>query len=195
MNEVPSVTMKAGTLSLAMMTPLMKPTIAAPPTPAANPTRTDGKQRDAGIEGAADRQRREDRGEAHHPSDREIDAGGDDDEGLAEPEQQHGDDRDQNVLGIADGEKIDRAARRQRHRDDEKEHHDAKENPSPDAAEEERRALRSVSTPGGAAAWLGASLEARSVTLGLLGCWTSAAGRESRRAPSRSLPTCPAPDR
>src|SRR5271165_6762750 len=34
--------MKAGTLSLAMMTPLMKPTIAAPPTPAASPTRTDG---------------------------------------------------------------------------------------------------------------------------------------------------------
>ena len=42
MNEVPSVTMKAGTFSLAMMTPLTKPTAAAPPTPAAKPTSTEG---------------------------------------------------------------------------------------------------------------------------------------------------------
>ena len=42
MNEVPSVTMKAGTLSLAMTTPLTKPTAAAPPTPAPNPTSTAG---------------------------------------------------------------------------------------------------------------------------------------------------------
>src|SRR5215472_11106605 len=42
MNDVPSVTMKAGTFSLEMTTPLTKPTAAAPPTPAANPTSTDG---------------------------------------------------------------------------------------------------------------------------------------------------------
>src|SRR5271157_3175577 len=42
MKDVPSVTMKAGTLSFEMMTPLTKPTAAAPPTPAANPTTTDG---------------------------------------------------------------------------------------------------------------------------------------------------------
>src|SRR5271165_7290923 len=42
MKDVPSVTMKAGTLSFEMMTPLTKPTAAAPPTPAANPTTTEG---------------------------------------------------------------------------------------------------------------------------------------------------------
>ena len=36
--------MKAGTFSLEMMTPLTKPTTAAPPTPAASPTSTDGKR-------------------------------------------------------------------------------------------------------------------------------------------------------
>ena len=123
-----------------------------------------GKQGNAGIEGAAQRQRREHRGEAHHPSDREIDAGGDDDEGLAEAEKQHGDDRDQNILGIADGEKIDRAARRQRHRDDEKEHHHAEKNPGPDAAE--RRDARDAAPPSERreprGVLLSASLEARS---------------------------------
>src|SRR5271166_882601 len=43
MNEVPSVTMKAGTFSLEMIAPLTKPTTAAPPTPAAKPARTEGK--------------------------------------------------------------------------------------------------------------------------------------------------------
>ena len=98
MNEVPSVTMKAGTLSLAMMTPLTKPTIAAPATADGEPDEDGGKERNAGIEGTADRQRRQDRGEAHHPSDGKIDAGGDDDEGLTKTQQQNGDDRDQNVL-------------------------------------------------------------------------------------------------
>ena len=37
MNEVPSVTMKAGTFSLAMITPLMKPTSPAPATAARKP--------------------------------------------------------------------------------------------------------------------------------------------------------------
>ena len=142
------------------------------------------KERNAGIEGAAHRQRREDRSEAHHPSNREIDSGGDDDEGLAEPEKQHGDDRDQNVLGIADGEKIDRAARRQRHRDDEKEHHDAEENPCPDAAEEESRALRSrqhARRRGGVA---------RRQPRGAFGhgdssgCWARPPEREPSRAPA-----------
>ena len=43
MNEVPSVTMNAGTFSLAMMTPLTRPTAAAPPTPATRPISTEGK--------------------------------------------------------------------------------------------------------------------------------------------------------
>ena len=42
MNEVPSVTINAGTFSLAMITPLTSPTAAAPPTPAARPTSTAG---------------------------------------------------------------------------------------------------------------------------------------------------------
>ena len=42
MNEVPSVTMKAGTLSLAMIVPLTSPTMAAPPTAARKPMMTDG---------------------------------------------------------------------------------------------------------------------------------------------------------
>ena len=37
MKPLPSVTMKAGTLSLAMITPLKRPTTAAPPTAARKP--------------------------------------------------------------------------------------------------------------------------------------------------------------
>ena len=123
MNEVPSVTMNAGTFSLAMIDAVDEADQrrAADAGDEADDDR--GKQRNAAIEGAAQRQRREDRGEAHHPADREIDAGGDDDEGLTEAEQQHRNDRDENVLGIADGEEIDRAAGRQRHGDDEEQNH------------------------------------------------------------------------
>ena len=42
MNEVPSVTMNAGTLNFAMITPLTRPTVAAPPTPAMSPTMAAG---------------------------------------------------------------------------------------------------------------------------------------------------------
>ena len=142
--------MNAGTLSFAMMTPLTKPTAAAPPTPAMRPTRTEGKSGHAAVERRAQRQRREHRGEAHHPADREVDAGGDDDEGLAEAEQQHRNDRDQNVLRIAHGEEIDRAAGRQRHRDDEEQDQEAEEQPRPDAAQEQsERAAPACRRPGG----------------------------------------------
>ena len=43
MKELPSVTMKAGTLSLAMMAPLMKPTRPAPASAARSPTTSEGK--------------------------------------------------------------------------------------------------------------------------------------------------------
>jgi hypothetical protein len=42
MNELPSVTMKAGTFSLAMITPLISPTSPAPATAAKNPITTEG---------------------------------------------------------------------------------------------------------------------------------------------------------
>ena len=44
MNEVPSVTMNAGTFNFAMMAPLTRPTAAAPPTAARSPTSTAGKR-------------------------------------------------------------------------------------------------------------------------------------------------------
>ena len=134
--------MNAGTFSLAMMTPLTRPTAAAPPTPAMKPDEHRGKEGRAAVEGRAQRQRREDRGEAHHPADREIDAGGDDDEGLAEAEQQHRNDGDENVLRVAHGEEIDRAAGRQRHGDDEEQDEQAEKEPRPDAAQEQDGALR-----------------------------------------------------
>src|SRR5262249_17402674 len=149
MNEVPSVTMNAGTFRLAMMAPLTEPTTAAAPTPAINPIRTEGKKRQSAIESEAEGERRKDRGEAHHPSDRQVDAGADNDEGLAQSEQEHRNDRDQNVLGIADGEKIDRAAAGQRHGDDEKKHHQGKEKPCPDAAGEENETLHGSADAGG----------------------------------------------
>jgi hypothetical protein len=43
MNEVPRVTMKAGTFSLAMIVPLIRPTAPAPATAARNPMTTDAK--------------------------------------------------------------------------------------------------------------------------------------------------------
>ncbi len=123
--------------------PLTKPTAAAPPTPAANPTTTAGKSGRPELN--EPRIASAERTEARlitQPTDRSIDTGGDDDEGLAEAEQQHRYDGDQNVLGIADGEEIDRAAGRQRHRDDEEQDHEAEKHPGPDAAQEDRRALR-----------------------------------------------------
>ena len=95
------------------------------------PMRTEGKSGHAGIERRSQRQRREHRGEAHDPADREINAGGDDDEGLTQSKQQHRNDRDQNVLGIAHGEEIDRAAGRQRHGDDEEQDQKREEQPTP----------------------------------------------------------------
>ena len=44
MNDVPSVTMNAGTFSFAMMTPLTSPTAPAPPMAAISPMRTEGKR-------------------------------------------------------------------------------------------------------------------------------------------------------
>ena len=127
MKDVPSVTMKAGTFSLAMITPLMRPTSRAPATAAKNPMTTRGKERHAGIEGAADGERREHRGEAHHPADGKVDAGADDDEGLPKAEEQDGRDRDQDVLRVADGEEVDRAAVVERHGDEEEDDHQAEE--------------------------------------------------------------------
>ena len=133
--------MKAGTFSLAMIQPLTKPTRRRRRAP--RRARPHGeRQRRAGIVRVAQRQRRQHRGQAHHPADAEIDAGGDDDEGLAEPEQQHRNDGDQDVLRIADGEEVDRAAGRQRHRDDEEQHHHGEKQPRPDAAQEQRQPLQ-----------------------------------------------------
>ena len=89
MKEVPSVTMKAGTLSLAMIVPLMRPTSAGAGDRRQKPDDDGGEERQAGIEGGADGERGKHRAEAHHPADRKIDAGADDDEGLAEAEQQN----------------------------------------------------------------------------------------------------------
>ncbi len=47
MNEVPSVTMNAGTFSLAMMTPLTRPTAAAPATRGEQADDDRGKERHA----------------------------------------------------------------------------------------------------------------------------------------------------
>ncbi len=75
MNEVPSVTMKAGTFSLAMMTPLTKPTAAAPPTPATSPARTAGNSGAPPLKAA--RRASAERTEARlitHPTDRSMPA-------------------------------------------------------------------------------------------------------------------------
>src|SRR5580704_2506450 len=164
MNEVPRVTIKAGTLSLAMMTPLTKPTIAAPPTPAASPTRTDGNSGTPELN--APRSARAERTEARlitHPTERSIPAAmmtkvwprPNSSTGmiatrmfwelrtvrkLTEPPV---------VSGTATTKKSTIAAR--------KAHAQMRL---------KKRAARcaGVSAPGGAAAWLGASLEARSVT-------------------------------
>ena len=102
MKELPSVTMKAGTFSLAMIAPLKSPTSAGARDRREKSHDHGRKKRHSGIEGRADGERREHRGEAHDPADREVDAGGDDDEGLAEPEEQDGRDRDEDVLRISD---------------------------------------------------------------------------------------------
>ena len=90
MNEVPRVTMKAGTFSFAMMTPLTRPTIAAPARAATRPMTTEGKSGTPAWNADRRRQGRKHRGQAHHPADREIDAGGDDDEGLTQPKSSTG---------------------------------------------------------------------------------------------------------
>ena len=90
-----------------------------------------GKERRAAIERGAQGQRRKDRGEAHHPADREVDSRADDDEGLTEAEQQHRNDGDENVLGVANREEIDRAAGGQRHRDNEEQDEERRERPTP----------------------------------------------------------------
>ena len=132
-----------------MMTPLTRPTAAAPPMAATRPMRTEGKRGTPAVERRSQRQRREHRGEAHDPADREINAGGDDDEGLTEAEQQHRNDRDQNVLRVAHGEEIDRAACRQRHGDDEEQDEKSEEQPRPDAAQKQNDPLRPRASPGG----------------------------------------------
>ena len=70
--------------------------------------------------------------EAHHPADREVDAGADDDEGLAEAEEQDRGDRDEDVLRVADGEEADVAAAGDRHGDDEEGDHQPEEGPGPE---------------------------------------------------------------
>ena len=53
MNEVPRVTMKAGTFSLAMIVPLMSPTSPAPGAAAArNPITTEGKSGNPALKAA-----------------------------------------------------------------------------------------------------------------------------------------------
>src|SRR5271165_7371389 len=164
MNEVPSVTMKAGTLSLAIMTPLTKPTTAAPPTPAASPTRTEGKSGTPELK--APRNASAESTEARlitHPTERSMPAAmmtnvwpsPSSSTGmiatrifcelrtlrkLSEPPV---------VSGTATTKKSTIAARKTQAQ-----------------MRLRKRAARcaAVSTPGGAAAWLGASLEARSVT-------------------------------
>ena len=90
-----------------------------------------GEERHAGVEGPADGERGGDRAEAHHPADGEVDAGADDDEGLAEPEEQDRGDGDEDVLRVADGEEADRAAGGERHRDDEEERPGGRGRPRP----------------------------------------------------------------
>ena len=105
MKEVPSVTMKAGTFSLAMIVPLTRPTTAAPATAARKPERH--RQGNSGTPALNDaRMACAESTEARlitQPT-REVDAGGDDDEGLPEAEQQDRRDRDEDVLRVADGE-------------------------------------------------------------------------------------------
>src|SRR6185436_3114845 len=94
-----------------------------------------GEKRQPGIEGRANGKRREHGGEAHDPADGKIDAGADDDEGLAEAEEQDRRDRQQNVLRVADGEEIHRATVVDRYGDHEEDDHQAEERPSPEATE------------------------------------------------------------
>ena len=107
MKRVPSVTMKAGTLSLAMITPLTEADRGRAADRREKPRTAERKSGTPGVEGGADGERREHRGEAHHPADREVDAGGDDDEGLAEAEEQDRGDRDEDVLRVAEREEVD----------------------------------------------------------------------------------------
>ena len=117
----------------------MKPAVA---TAAVKPMTAEGKSGTPCVEGPADGERRGDRAEAHHPADREVDAGADDDEGLPEPEEQDGGDGDEDVLRVADGEEADVAAADQRHGDDEEGDHEAEEGPGPEVAEGEDEPLR-----------------------------------------------------
>ena len=133
--------MKAGTLSLAMIDAVEQPDHRAAADRGEEAGDRGEKQRRPGIEGAADGQRREHRGEAHHPADREVDAGGDDDEGLAEPEQQDRRDRDEDVLRVAERQEVDRAAARHRDRDNEERDQQAEEHPRPEPAERDHEML------------------------------------------------------
>ena len=108
------------------------------------------EQRHPGVEGGADGERREHRGEAHHPADREVDAGADDDEGLAEPEQQDRDDRDEDVLRVADGQEAGAGAR-DRHRDDEEDDQHREERPGPEPAEGDDACRSAAVVPASAA--------------------------------------------
>ena len=117
--------MKAGTFSLAMIQPLTKPTTAGAGERRREPGRAPrAEQRRAGIERvrAAPAPTAPRRGSSPSRRDRSMPAAMMT-KVWPEPEQQHRNDGDENVLRIADGEEIDRAAGRQRHRDDEEQHH------------------------------------------------------------------------
>ena len=106
MKELPRVTMKAGTFSLAMIAPLSSPTTTGAADRGEEPDDDRGKERQPGVERGADGERREHRGEAHDPADGKVDAGADNDEGLAEAEEQDRRDRDEDVLRIPDVRKL-----------------------------------------------------------------------------------------
>ena len=129
MKEVPSVTMKAGTFSLAMMVPLMRPTTAAPAIAASNPQGTATKTGSPALN--VPRMASAESTDARlitQPTERSMPA-----EMMTKvwprPSRTTGRDRHQDVLRIAHADEGRRAEHR--HRDDEEKDHQAEEDPSP----------------------------------------------------------------
>ena len=107
------------------------------------------KQWHSAVVGRPDRQGREHGCKAHHPADRQVDAGADDHERLTEAQQQNRGDRDQDVLRVAQRQKVDRTVADQRHRDHEEHDHHHQKHPGPHPAEREDEALERSGRAGG----------------------------------------------
>ena len=95
---MPSVPMNAGTRRREISVPLMAPGSRAASMAASRPARQrqGGVDRGQGLHGP----RHDHAGEAHDEADREVDAAGDDDEGLAEAEEQRHRRRDGDALQV-----------------------------------------------------------------------------------------------